>query len=269
MKLLEWDNWVSKNKTLGKLFLDLKQPQKERKFSQEHGHSKESDIPTDVSANTKHDFVCVEINKLLESMSLKHMLLLSSGPLFDFFLSLLLSLIFPQDKLTIQTHSYKPKLRHQHLSNFQKGLNRIQTTTTMFYSKTKTSMVVETHRLPGLKLWNVCLNPEDFNQAKLILASSFIKIWLFCDLRMIDFYVGHDVAKIDSMISDLGTEFLLTVEEDSTSFLGIQKSRHSQIKLSYLRRLAWPIGSSRRAEWHIVMPRILLLYLTTLTLNVI
>ena len=51
-------------------------------------------------------------------------------------------------------------------------------------------------------------------------------------------YVGHDVAKIDSMISDLGTEFLLTVEEDSTSFLGIQKSRHSQIKLSYLRRLA-------------------------------
>ena len=34
-------------------------------------------------------------------------------------------------------------------------------------------------------------------------------------------YVGHDVTKIDSMISDLGTEFLLTVEEDITSFLGM------------------------------------------------
>ena len=35
-------------------------------------------------------------------------------------------------------------------------------------------------------------------------------------------YVGHDVVKIDSMIADLGNEFLLTVEEDITSFLGIQ-----------------------------------------------
>ena len=35
-------------------------------------------------------------------------------------------------------------------------------------------------------------------------------------------YVGHDVVKIDAMIADLGTEFLLTVEEDITSVLGIQ-----------------------------------------------
>ena len=34
--------------------------------------------------------------------------------------------------------------------------------------------------------------------------------------------IGHDVVKIDAMISDLGTEFLPTVEEDITSFSGIQ-----------------------------------------------
>jgi hypothetical protein len=35
-------------------------------------------------------------------------------------------------------------------------------------------------------------------------------------------YIGRDVSKIDAMISDLGAEFILTVEEDISSFLGIQ-----------------------------------------------
>jgi hypothetical protein len=35
-------------------------------------------------------------------------------------------------------------------------------------------------------------------------------------------YVGPDVTKIDTMISNLGDEFKLTVEEDLSSFLGIQ-----------------------------------------------
>ena len=35
-------------------------------------------------------------------------------------------------------------------------------------------------------------------------------------------YIGHNIQKIDAMIANLGTEFLLTVEEDITSFLGIQ-----------------------------------------------
>ena len=35
-------------------------------------------------------------------------------------------------------------------------------------------------------------------------------------------YVGKDISKIDSMIANLGDEFQLTVEEDISSFLGIQ-----------------------------------------------
>ena len=35
-------------------------------------------------------------------------------------------------------------------------------------------------------------------------------------------YVGADVTKIDAMISNLGDEFQLTIEDDITSFLGIQ-----------------------------------------------
>ena len=35
-------------------------------------------------------------------------------------------------------------------------------------------------------------------------------------------YIGHSVSKIDAMIADLGSEFLLTVEKDITSYLGIE-----------------------------------------------
>ena len=35
-------------------------------------------------------------------------------------------------------------------------------------------------------------------------------------------YVRHNAVKIDSMIADLGNKFLHTVEDDMTSFLGIQ-----------------------------------------------
>ena len=119
-------------------------------------------------------------------------------------------------------------------------------------------MAVAMHHFPGSKLLSTCLNPEELIQARSILVSSFTKTWLFCVLSMILYLCWAHCCQIDSMISDLGTEFLLTVEEDITSFLGIQiKTLHNKALLLTQTGLTnWIL---EHVEWHIVMLRILLL----------
>ena len=65
------------------------------------------------------------------------------------------------------------------------------------------------------------LEPRGFNVSEinscLFIHKDMIVLCFIDDL----IYVGHNAAKINSMIADLRIEFLLIVEEDITIFLGI------------------------------------------------